>query len=45
MDLRVVADERIVDGYYFATAIKYAYKILENPVILLEKPQEIIIDD
>ena len=45
MDIRVVADERIVDGFYFASAIKYAYKIMENPIILLEKPQEVLVDD
>ncbi len=45
MDLKIVADERIVDGYYCATAIKLATKIMSNPEILLEKPDQVIIDD
>ena len=45
MDIRVVVDERVVDGYYFANAIRYAYKIMENPIVLLEKPEEVFIDN
>ena len=45
MDLKIVADERVVDGYYFATAIKLATKIMADPFILREKPEEIMIDD
>jgi hypothetical protein len=45
LDLRVVADERIVDGYYFATAIKLASKIMNDPNCLKEPPLDIEIDD
>ncbi|AIO18952.1 2-oxoacid dehydrogenases acyltransferase (catalytic domain) [Candidatus Izimaplasma bacterium HR1] len=44
-DLKVVVDERIVDGYYFSQAIKMATKIMESPSVLREKPTQIIIDD
>jgi hypothetical protein len=45
MDLKVVVDERVVDGYYFATAIKLANKIMGDPSVLLEKPAQVIIDN
>jgi len=45
MDIKIVADERVVDGYYFASAIKLATKIMENPYCLKEKPEQVIIDD
>lgn len=44
MDLKVSADERIVDGFYYATAFKMAVKYLENPERLLEPPEKVIID-
>ena len=44
-DLKVVVDERIVDGYYFSQAIKMATKIMENPAVLREKPEQIIVDN
>lgn len=44
-ELKVVVDERIVDGFYFAQAIKLATKIMENPYCLKEKPTEVIMDD
>lgn len=45
MDLKVVADERVVDGYYFASAIKLATKIMGDPSVLLTPPDEVIVDD
>lgn len=45
MDLKIVVDERIVDGFYFSTAIKYAFRIMKNPEVLLEKPAEVITDN
>ncbi|MCF7926741.1 MAG: 2-oxo acid dehydrogenase subunit E2 [Candidatus Izimaplasma sp.] len=45
MDLKIVVDERIVDGYYFANAVKEVKRYLHNPQILLEKPEKIYIDD
>lgn len=45
MDMKVVVDERVVDGFYFASAIKLAMKIMENPYILKEKPEQVVVDD
>ena len=45
MDLKVVADERVVDGYYFATSIKLAMKIMNDPFVLLSAPDEVFTDD
>ncbi len=44
-ELKVVVDERIVDGYYFAQSIKLATRIMENPSCLREKPEKVIVDD
>lgn len=44
VDFTVVADERICDGYYFATALKYLKKILKNPWVLDNPPEEVIED-
>ncbi|QMS85961.1 2-oxoglutarate dehydrogenase [Candidatus Xianfuyuplasma coldseepsis] len=45
MDLKVVADERVVDGYYFASAIKLAMRIMSNPEVLLTPPEAVFEDD
>jgi len=44
MDLKVVADERIVDGFYYATAFKLFIRYLEHPERLLEPPKVVVID-
>ena len=44
MDYTVVSDERICDGYYFATAFKYFKYYLRNPE-LLETPPETVEED
>lgn len=44
IDLKVLADERIVDGYYFAQSFKLMMKYLENPERLLTPPEEVVID-
>ena len=44
MDYTVVSDERICDGYYFATAFKYFKYYLRNPE-LLEVPPETVEED
>lgn len=43
VDFNVVMDERICDGYYFASALKYMKTLLKRPQILDEKPE--IIED
>ena len=45
IDIKVVADERICDGYYYANSMRMLAKIIKNPTDLLEKPKEIIMDD
>lgn len=45
MDLKVVVDERVVDGYYFASAMKLANRIMSKPEILLTPPKEVFVDN
>ncbi len=44
IDYNVVTDERVCDGFYFASALKLMKKILKNPFCLDERPSEIIED-
>ena len=44
IDTTFVLDERICDGYYFASAYKYMKKFFKNPE-LLETPPEKVIQD
>ena len=41
VDFVLNCDERTVDGFYYATVLKYFQKLLRNPEILDEKPDEI----
>lgn len=41
IDFSFVLDERTVDGFYYATALKYFQKILRHPEALDEKPEEV----
>jgi hypothetical protein len=45
MDVKIVADERVVDGYYFAGAIKLAKKLMTKPEELKTPPKEVIVDN
>lgn len=45
MDIKVTVDERVVDGFYFANAIKLAKHYMTHPEELLESPKEVIIDN
>lgn len=45
MKLGMVIDERLCDGFYYAKAIKYGTKFIENPQLLRENLDEIIKDD
>ncbi len=40
MDIKIVVDERICDGYYFARVIKRVIQYIEKPEQLLEPPKE-----
>jgi len=45
IDIKTVIDERIVDGYYFANAIKYVKRLMMHPQELLVPPKEVIVDN
>lgn len=45
VDFTVVTDERICDGYYFASALKFMRGIVRNPKQLDEKPAVVIADE
>ena len=38
LDFKVVTDERICDGFAFASAFKYLRRLIENPEVLRERP-------
>lgn len=44
IDIKVVTDERICDGYYYASAFKLLRRYVENPE-LLETPPEKVFED
>ena len=41
IDLKFDLDERICDGYYYASAIKYFIRLLSHPEILDEAPETV----
>lgn len=44
VDISMNTDERTVDGFYYATALKYFQKICRNPSQLDHPPEEVIRD-
>ena len=44
IDVKFVLDERIVDGYYYAAFFKYYRRLLRNPEILDQPPEEVVKD-
>ena len=44
VDYTVVTDERICDGYYFASAMKFMRSIVRNPRQLDQRPEQVIQD-
>ena len=44
IDLKFVLDERIVDGYYYATFFKYYRRLMRHPELLDNPPDEIVPD-
>ncbi len=44
IDVKVVTDERICDGFYFASAFKYLRRLVEHPEVLRERPEMIVED-
>jgi hypothetical protein len=43
--LKFVLDERICDGYYYASSMRLLYKYLMDPSVLLTPPEKVLIDD
>ena len=43
--LRVVVDERVCEGHYYALTMRYLRKLLNAPESLLQPPARIIVDD
>ena len=44
IDVKFVLDERIVDGYYYATFFKYYRRLLAHPEVLDNPPDEVVQD-
>ncbi len=44
IDVKFVLDERICDGFYYATFFKHYRRILRNPEILDNPPEEVLSD-
>ena len=44
IDMKFVLDERICDGYYYATIIKYYKRLLAHPEVLDNPPEEVVQD-
>ena len=44
LDLAVTTDDRICDGFYYASALHELHKYLENPELLEQPPEKIIYD-
>ena len=44
VDISMNTDERTVDGFYYATVLKYFHKICRNPSQLNVPPEEVIRD-
>ena len=44
VDIKFVLDERICDGFYYATFFKYYKRLLRNPEVLDNPPEEVVQD-
>ena len=44
IEMKVVTDERICDGFYYASAFKYLKKLVENPDCLYTPPDKVVED-
>ena len=44
IDLKFVLDERIVDGYGYATFFKYYRRLIQHPEVLDNPPDEVVRD-
>ena len=44
VDVKFVLDERICDGYYYATFFKYFKRLMAHPEVLDNPPEEVVKD-
>lgn len=44
IDVKVVTDERICDGFYYASAFKLIRRLIEHPRVLFNRPDSIVDD-
>jgi len=44
IEVKVVVDERICDGFYFSQAFKYYKSMMRNPDVLTQPPDEVVED-
>lgn len=44
IEMKVTTDERICDGYYYASAFKMMKRIFENPSVLENPPEQVVED-
>ena len=44
IEMKAVTDERICDGFYYASAFKIIKRCVENPELLDVKPEQVIDD-
>ena len=43
--LKFVMDERVCDGYYYASSMRVLEKILNDPSVLLTPPEKVVVDE
>lgn len=44
IDIKVVADERICDGHYYASSFRYLMGLFKRPEVLLNPPERVVED-
>lgn len=45
VDAKIMVDERISDGFYNASSIKYFFELISDPEVLLTPPEKVVVDD
>ncbi len=45
IQLKFVMDERICDGFYYASSMRLYNKILSDPSVLLSPPEKVVVDE
>ena len=44
IDIAFACDERICDGFYYASSLKMLKNILKSPAALMEPPEKVVED-